>query len=74
MAAGVGPAKEPKRRLKMKEMVGEFGGEKPGEWFLYITKRWRKIGNWFVEGREVIDRESEGRLRDSVIGAAYDVR
>jgi hypothetical protein len=34
MAAGEGPAKEPKRRLKMKEMVGEF-------------KKGRNLGNGF---------------------------
>jgi hypothetical protein len=45
MAAGVGPAKEPKRRLKMKEMVGEFEIEKPGWWFLYITEM-RKEKDW----------------------------
>lgn len=30
MAAGFGPAKEPKRRVKMDEMVGGLGGKRGG--------------------------------------------
>ena len=76
MAAGVGPAKEPKRRLKMKEMVGGVVGAKEtrgsGFFFLYREEA-RRIGNCWIRDRSGRIPGWTGRLRD-LVNRADDVR
>jgi hypothetical protein len=85
MVAGEGPAKEPKRRWKMKEMVGGFGGEETGGGgFLIVERRGeerkekrtgeRRIGNWDLSCRFRGEGAIGEEVRDSVIGLANDVR